>query len=166
MYYSGVDPYTMEKVYVTRNPHEKAMQRALMQYTNPRNYRLVVEALRQAGREDLIGHGANAWCRPMDPVRSVRVIPARRTGSADALPVDPNPVAEADVPHGPERENVQDEEFCMKKLLWLCCLGVLWAAALTAGCGEQADEAHTVILYSDLDESFVQNPGGQLQQPP
>lgn len=44
----------------------------------------------------------------------------------------------------------------MKKLLWLCCLGVLWAAALTAGCGEQADEAHTVILYSNLDESFVQ----------
>ena len=64
MYYSGIDPYTMEPVFVTRNPHEKAMQRALMQYTNPRNQALVLEALRKAGREDLIGTGPRCLVAP------------------------------------------------------------------------------------------------------
>ena len=55
MYYTGVDPRTMEKVYVPMNPHEKAMQRALIQYKRPENYDLVKEALIKAGRTDLIG---------------------------------------------------------------------------------------------------------------
>ena len=55
MYYTGLDPRTMKKVAVTKNPHEKAMQRALMQYKNPANYDLVHEALTKAGRKDLIG---------------------------------------------------------------------------------------------------------------
>lgn len=55
MYYTGVDPRTMEKVYVPVNPHEKAMQRALIQYRKPENYDLVKEALLKAGRADLIG---------------------------------------------------------------------------------------------------------------
>ena len=55
MYYTGLDPRTMESVYVPVNPHEKAMQRALMQYKNPNNYELVKEALYKAGRQDLIG---------------------------------------------------------------------------------------------------------------
>jgi uncharacterized radical SAM protein YgiQ len=55
MYYTGVDPRTMKPVYVPKNPHEKAMQRALMQYRNSANYQLVKEALHIAGREDLIG---------------------------------------------------------------------------------------------------------------
>ena len=55
MYYTGYDPRTMEKVYVPTNPHEKAMQRALIQYRNPKNYELVAEALKAAGRTDLIG---------------------------------------------------------------------------------------------------------------
>ena len=54
MYYTGYDCRTMEKVYVPTNPHEKAMQRALIQYRNPKNYDLVVEALKIAGRTDLI----------------------------------------------------------------------------------------------------------------
>lgn len=57
MYYTGIDPRTMEPVYVANNPHEKAMQRALIQYRNPKNYNLVKEALIKAGREDLIGDG-------------------------------------------------------------------------------------------------------------
>lgn len=64
MYYSGYDPRTMEPVYVPRDPHEKAMQRALMQYRNPKNYQLVYEALVKAGREDLIGFGPNCLIRP------------------------------------------------------------------------------------------------------
>ncbi len=55
MYYTEMDPRTGKSVYVAKNPHEKAMQRALIQYRNPKNYRLVQEALIIAGREDLIG---------------------------------------------------------------------------------------------------------------
>lgn len=55
MYYTGYDPRTMEKVYVPKNPHEKAMQRALIQYKNPENYELVREALIKCNRQDLIG---------------------------------------------------------------------------------------------------------------
>lgn len=64
MYYTGLDPRTMEKVYVPRNPHEKAMQRALVQYRNPDNYDLVKEALIQAGRTDLIGFSPECLIRP------------------------------------------------------------------------------------------------------
>ena len=64
MYYTGVDPRTMKPVYVPKNPHEKAMQRALMQYRNPANYDLVKEALHIAGREDLIGFGKECLIKP------------------------------------------------------------------------------------------------------
>lgn len=64
MYYTGIDPRTMKKVYVPRNPHEKAMQRALMQYRNPRNYDLVYEALKKANRMDLIGYDRKCLIRP------------------------------------------------------------------------------------------------------
>ncbi len=64
MYYTGLDPRTMEKVYVPVNPHEKAMQRALIQYRNPKNYALVVEALTKAGRTDLIGYEKRCLVRP------------------------------------------------------------------------------------------------------
>ena len=64
MYYTGVDPRTMKKVYVPVNPHEKAMQRALIQYRNPKNYDLVKEALIKAGRTDLIGFDKKCLIRP------------------------------------------------------------------------------------------------------
>lgn len=64
MYYTGLDPRTMEPVYVAKNPHEKAMQRALIQYRLPKNYELVREALIKAGREDLIGYDKNCLIHP------------------------------------------------------------------------------------------------------
>ena len=64
IYYTGVDPRTMEEVYCPRTPHEKAMQRALIQYRNPKNRALVTEALKAAGREDLIGSGPQCLVRP------------------------------------------------------------------------------------------------------
>lgn len=64
MYYTGLDPRTMKKVYVPRDPHEKAMQRALMQYALPRNRELVLEALKKAGREELIGYGPGCLVPP------------------------------------------------------------------------------------------------------
>ncbi len=64
MYYTGLDPRTMEPVYVPTNPHEKAMQRALIQYRNPKNYALVHEALTKAGRTDLIGFDKHCLIRP------------------------------------------------------------------------------------------------------
>lgn len=67
MYYTGLDPRTMERVYVPTDPHEKAMQRALIQYRNPKNYYLVREALQKAHREDLIGYGKKCLIRPVPP---------------------------------------------------------------------------------------------------
>jgi hypothetical protein len=67
MYYTGLDPRTMEKVYVPTDPHEKAMQRALIQYRNPKNYYLVREALIAAHREDLIGSGPKCLIRAVPP---------------------------------------------------------------------------------------------------
>ena len=64
MYYTGLDPRTMQEVYVPVNPHEKAMQRALIQYRNPKNYDLVYEALKIAGREDLIGFDKKCLIKP------------------------------------------------------------------------------------------------------
>ena len=72
MYYTGLDPMTMKPVYVPKNPHEKAMQRALIQYRDPKLYNLVEEALEKAGRTDLIGYGPKCLIRP------------RRSGKAGA----------------------------------------------------------------------------------
>lgn len=67
MYYTGLDPRTMEDVAIIRNPHQKAMQRALIQYRDPSNYDLVREALETAGRRDLIGYGPHCLIRPEKP---------------------------------------------------------------------------------------------------
>ena len=66
MYYTGVDPRDMTPVYVPKNPHEKAMQRALIQYRNPKNHHLVLEALRKEGRMDLVGFGKACLIRPKE----------------------------------------------------------------------------------------------------
>ena len=66
MYYTGLDPRTMKEVYTPKSPHEKAMQRALIQYRNPKNYDLVLEALKLAGREDLIGYEKTCLIRPKE----------------------------------------------------------------------------------------------------
>ena len=64
MYFTGLDPMTMERVYVAKTPHEKDLQRALLQWRNPENRALVVEALRKAERPDLIGHDPKCLIRP------------------------------------------------------------------------------------------------------
>ena len=79
MYYTGLDPRTMERVYVPTDPHEKAMQRALIQYRDPKNYALVREALMKAHREDLIGSGAKCLIRSAPP-RPVRKKPGLSNG--------------------------------------------------------------------------------------
>ena len=77
MYYTGLDPRTMEKVYVPTDPHEKAMQRALIQYRNPGNYYLVREALLKAHREDLIGSGPKCLIRAVKPRSGPRKVPPK-----------------------------------------------------------------------------------------
>ncbi len=72
IYYTGLDPRTMKHVYCPTNPHEKAMQRALIQYRNPKNRALVIEALHKAGREDLIGYGPKCLVRPDKPAKGGR----------------------------------------------------------------------------------------------
>jgi len=64
MWYTGLDPRTMEPVFVPKSPHDKALQRALMQWRKPQNRKLVLEALHKAGREDLIGYGKHCLIKP------------------------------------------------------------------------------------------------------
>ena len=80
MYYTGLNPLTMEKVYVPRNPHEKAMQRALIQYRNPENYELVKEALLREHREDLIGFDPSCLIRPRKAPKTFSGNSRRRGG--------------------------------------------------------------------------------------
>lgn len=67
MFYTELDPYTLKPVYVAKSPHDKALQRALMQYFIPKNRALVEEALKKAGRADLIGSGQNCLIKPLHP---------------------------------------------------------------------------------------------------
>ena len=69
MYYMEADPRTGEEVFVAKKPQEKAMQRALIQYKNPANYQLVAQALKEAGREDLIGFDKKSLIRPRDKAK-------------------------------------------------------------------------------------------------
>lgn len=71
MFYTELDPYTMEPVYVPKTPEEKAMQRALLQYFQPKNKVLVLAALKKAGRRDLIGTGPDCLVAPEEPVRRI-----------------------------------------------------------------------------------------------
>ena len=70
MFYTELDPYTLERVYVPKTDKEKAMQRALLQYFNPKNKALVIEALKAAGRSDLIGNDPKRLVRPMHQQQS------------------------------------------------------------------------------------------------
>ena len=98
MYYTGLDPRTMEKVYVPKNPHEKAMQRALMQYRNPANYALVKEALVKAGRTDLIGFTPQCLIRPYPPKAPRR--DAEKPEKQPAVPQKPPRAAAPKKPRG------------------------------------------------------------------
>ena len=83
MYYTGIDPRDMSPVYVATDPHDKALQRALLQWRRPELRRLVVEALHKAGREDLIGYGPECLIRPLQnrpPRRQPQGAPARGAG--------------------------------------------------------------------------------------
>ncbi|WP_414647955.1 YgiQ family radical SAM protein [Desulfitobacterium sp.] len=80
MYYTGLDPRTMEIVYVPRSMEEKAMQRALIQYRNPKNYALVEKALKQAHREDLIGNGSKCLIRPRNTYYKTSRISGKAAG--------------------------------------------------------------------------------------
>ena len=85
MWYTELDPRTMEPVYVAKSPHDKALQRALLQWKRPEMRRLVVEALHKAGREDLIGYGKDCLVRPLAHSKTdapaAKRPPAARTGA-------------------------------------------------------------------------------------
>ncbi len=87
MYYTGIDPRCGKPVYVCRGPHEKAMQRALIQYRNPNNYELVKEALKKGGREDLIGFDKKCLIKPRKtagpPPGGKRGTDGKKTGRQD-----------------------------------------------------------------------------------
>jgi hypothetical protein len=82
MFYTGIDPFTKEEVYVARNLRDRKMQRALMQFFKPENYFEVRKALEAAGRTDLIGNGCDALI-PAHPPREA--LKARRDDANDAV---------------------------------------------------------------------------------
>ncbi|MBE6996773.1 MAG: YgiQ family radical SAM protein [Ruminococcaceae bacterium] len=96
MYYTGLDVRTMASIYVPRDPEEKRMQRALLQWRRPENRRTVLEALRRAGREDLIGYGPDCLVRP-EPGGKSAPKPDKKTTKAPKAP-DPAPPPKAKKP--------------------------------------------------------------------
>ena len=100
MWYTGIDPRTMEPVYVARDPHEKALQRALLQWKRPEMRRLVTEALHKAGRTDLIGYGKECLIRPL---HSGREEPAAKKGPEGRSPRWEMPARRREAPK-PTRE--------------------------------------------------------------
>ena len=88
MYYTGIDPRTMKPVYVPTDAHEKAMQRALMQWKRPEKRRLVLEALRRTERMDLVGYGKNCLLRPDRPEGGQAYRSGSKSGGKKAVPTD------------------------------------------------------------------------------
>jgi len=80
MFYTGLDPYTLKEIYVPRTDQEKAMQRALLQYFNPKNKDLVITALKAAGRSDLIGMGNDCLVRPSAGMQRAQVEKKEKQG--------------------------------------------------------------------------------------
>ena len=108
MYYTGLDPRTMDRVYVPTDPHEKAMQRALIQYRNPKNYYLVREALMKAHREDLIGSGPKCLIRAVPPRQGKTAPPPKAPPKAapkgrSKPPVKGKPAAKKPAPAKPQK---------------------------------------------------------------
>ena len=106
MYWTGLDPRTMEPVYVPTDPREKAMQRALIQYRDPKNYRLVYEALKLARREDLIGNGPKCLIRAPknEPGATAKKEPTKIERSAPAKKEPQRKARSASIEKGPQRK--------------------------------------------------------------
>lgn len=105
MYYTGYDPRTMEKVYVPSNPHEKAMQRALIQYRDPKNYDLVMEALKSEGRYDLIGFGKECLIKP----RNIGAKNSNESGHSNTKNVRGTKHNKTNNMHGHKQDNVKNQ---------------------------------------------------------
>jgi uncharacterized radical SAM protein YgiQ len=91
IYYTGIDPFTGKKVYVARGEKERRMQKSLLLYDKPEQQRTVIEALKAANREDLIGHGPECLVRPMPRSASNRKTPQRKTGARRKFTKRPGP---------------------------------------------------------------------------
>lgn len=108
MYYTGLDPATMDKVYTPVSHHEKAMQRALIQYRNPENYELVKEALIKNGRTDLIGFGPKC----LIPPRNMNTHSGRYVKMA---PKKQSPVKQSQVKQHAQHNNAKNNKTVNKK---------------------------------------------------
>lgn len=108
MYYTGLDPATMDKVYTPVSHHEKAMQRALIQYRNPENYELVKEALIKNGRTDLIGFGPKC----LIPPRNINTHSGRYVKMS---PKKQSPVKQSQVKQHTQHNNAQNNKTVSKK---------------------------------------------------
>jgi radical SAM superfamily enzyme YgiQ (UPF0313 family) len=91
MYYTGIHPVTGERVYVPKNPHEKAIQRGLMQYGRPENRALVLEGLKMAGRMDLVGYGPKCLIRPVEKRQAAARAKSKADGGRESKSTVKNP---------------------------------------------------------------------------
>jgi hypothetical protein len=123
MWYTGLDPRTMKPVFVPKTPHDKAMQRALMQWRKPQNRALVMEALKKTGREDLIGYGKHCLVRPdkgqggQSAVRWSDKSEKGKTKSNDRKPVKGRSASSTTGKRG-EKETVQRTAKPVRKAGW------------------------------------------------
>ncbi len=120
MYYTGLDPRTMQPVYVPTDPHEKAMQRALIQYRNPKNYFLVHEALTKAGRSDLIGFDKHCLIRPKQGEKQRKLekavqTPSKPTKAKKSTPRQPQKPTKKSAPKPPTPLQMAQAERYLKK---------------------------------------------------
>jgi hypothetical protein len=106
LYYTGIDPFTGEEVYVAKGLRDRKMQRALMQFFKPENYFMVREALLEAGRHDLIGGGCDCLIPPHPPREAIEARRRRANEAANgdhyhsiANPAKGEPVGERGLPN-------------------------------------------------------------------
>src|SRR5438874_10362483 len=108
MYYTGIDPFTKEEVYIARHLRDRRMQRALMQFFKPENYFQVREALIQARRQDLIGGGCDCLV-PAQPPKEAIEARRRRANDSDhyhtvANPTRGEPAGERGLPNSGQKK--------------------------------------------------------------
>ncbi|MCQ2419082.1 MAG: YgiQ family radical SAM protein [Clostridia bacterium] len=118
MYYTGIDPRTMKKVYVPTDPREKAMQRALIQYRDPKNYAIVYEALEKAGRKDLIGTGEKCLIRPRKndkPKNQAKKAPEKPAKKQEKPSKKPEKAPKKHSPEPPSAAQLRKAEAYLKK---------------------------------------------------
>ena len=118
MYYTGIDPRDMSPVYAATDPHEKALQRALLQWFRPELRKLVIEALQKAGREDLIGFGPKCLVKPYGSTKPLDERKAPRGDSAPKKRAAAKPTAKPTAKRTESKKEADKPKKLVRKAGW------------------------------------------------